>query len=69
MASRTRTSVRGRKHREGLCASGLRSIQISVPDVRSRAFAVKAHRQSLAVATSAQQADEQGFIDSTSDRG
>jgi hypothetical protein len=39
-----------RAHRERLRRQGLRPIQIWVPDVRSRAFAAAAHRQSLAVA-------------------
>jgi Protein of unknown function (DUF3018) len=40
-----------------------------VPDVRSPAFAAEAHRQSLAVATSPQEAEDQAFIDAVSVRG
>jgi len=46
---------------------GLRPIQIWVPDVRSPEFAAEAHRQSLAIAQSAQEAEDQAFIDSISD--
>ena len=68
MATRARTSIRVRRHREALRAAGLRPIQIWVPDVRSRSFAAKAHRQSLAVARSEAEADDQAFIDSISER-
>ena len=60
----SRTKVR--EHRERLRAQGLRPIQIWVPDVRSPSFKAEAHRQSLAVAISAQERDDQVFIDSTS---
>jgi hypothetical protein len=56
-----------RAHRERLRRQGLRPIQIWVPDTRSPAFAKEAHRQSLAVAMSAQEEDDQAFIDSISD--
>lgn len=61
-------SSRVQKHRAALRAAGLRPIQIWVPDVRSRAFAAKAHRQSLAVAKSRHAHDDQAFIDAISDR-
>ena len=57
------------EHRARLREQGLRPIQIWVPDVRSAAFRSEAHRQSLAVASSAQAADDQAFIDAISDRG
>jgi len=60
-------SSRVQKHRAALRAAGLRPIQIWVPDVRSRAFAAKAHRQSLAVAKSRHAQDDQAFIDAISD--
>jgi hypothetical protein len=44
----------------------LRPIQIWVPDVRAAGFAEAAHRQSAAVATSTQAADDQAFIDALS---
>ncbi len=56
-----------RAYRERLRAKGLRPIQIWVPDTRSKAFIEQAHRQSLAVAKSAQSASDQDFIDAISD--
>ncbi|HEX3579382.1 MAG TPA: antitoxin MazE family protein [Thermoanaerobaculia bacterium] len=56
-----------RAHRERLRQQGLRPIQIWVPDVRSRAFASEAHRQSLAVATTRHAHDDQQFIDDISE--
>ncbi|WP_298870775.1 antitoxin MazE family protein [uncultured Bradyrhizobium sp.] len=55
-----------REHRERLRAQGLRPIQIWVPDVRTASFKAEAHRQSLAVASSTQEYDDQAFIDSVS---
>ena len=62
--SKSRDKVR--KHREGLRRQGLRPIQIWVPDVRSKAFAREAHRQSLAVANSAHARGDQDFVDAIS---
>jgi hypothetical protein len=61
--ARTSVSARVRKHRAALRAAGLRPIQIWVPDVRSSAFASRAHKQSLAVASSDHARDDQDFID------
>ena len=58
-----------RQHRERLRAQGLRPIQIWVPDVRAPSFRLEAHRQSLAVATSAHADNDQAFIDAVSDWG
>jgi hypothetical protein len=38
-----------------------------VPDVRSRAFAREAHRQSLAVASNAHEREDQDFVDAISE--
>jgi antidote-toxin recognition MazE-like antitoxin len=62
-SSRDRT----RAYRERLRQQGLRPIQIWVPDVRSPEFAAEARRQSLAVANSPQEKDDQEFIDAISD--
>lgn len=59
--------VKVREHRERLRAQGLRPIQIWVPDIRSASFKSEAHRQSLAVASSAHADDDQAFIDAISD--
>jgi hypothetical protein len=55
------------KHRQALRAAGLRPIQIWVPDVRSKSFAVQAKRQSLAIARSAHEQDDLAFIESVAD--
>lgn len=57
---------RVREHRERLRAQGLRPIQIWVPDVRTAEFRSEAHRQSLAVARSSEEATDQAFIDAVS---
>jgi hypothetical protein len=68
-ASRPKSSrEKVRAHREGLRRQGLRPIQIWVPDVRSPEFRAEAHRQSLLVAESAQEREDQGFVDAVSDR-
>lgn len=56
-----------RAHRKRLRQQGLRPIQIWVPDMRSPAFAIEAHRQSLAVAKSPHAAGDQDFINAVSD--
>ncbi len=56
-----------RRHRESLRRQGLRPIQVWVPDVRSRAFKAQAHRQSLAIARSGSEREDQAFIDAVSD--
>jgi hypothetical protein len=57
-----------RAHRERLRQQGLRPIQIWVPDVRSPPFEAEAHRQSLAVAQSEYESEDQFFVDAISDR-
>jgi len=54
-------------YRERLRRQGLRPVQLWVPDVRSPAFAVEAHRQSAAIAASPHEAEDQAFIDAISD--
>jgi len=61
--SSTPAAVRVREHRERLREQGLRPIQIWVPDVRSPKFAEQAHLQSLAIASSQAEQDDQAFID------
>ena len=63
----TPSQVKVQQHRDRLRAQGLRPIQIWVPDVRSKAFQSEAHRQSAAVAASAQAIDDQAFIDAVTD--
>ena len=52
-----------RAHRARLRKQGLRPVQLWVPDVRSKAFAQAAHRQSLAVARSPHAKADQEFVD------
>ena len=66
-AQRRSTAAKVRAHRARLRAQGLRPIQIWVPDVRSPAFLAEAHRQSMAVAGSAQAEEDQAFVDAVSD--
>lgn len=58
-----------RAHRERLRRQGMRPIQVWVPDVRSRSFKARAHRQSLAVARSQRGQADQDFIDAISAGG
>ena len=60
-------ATRVEKHRKALRAAGLRPIQIWVPDVRSKKFVAEAHRQSVAVARSRHEREDQAFVDSISD--
>lgn len=68
MPPTTRSTSRDkvRAHRSRLREQGLRPVQIWVADVRSRAFARAAHRQSLAVAKSPHAEDDQAFVDAIS---
>ena len=61
----TRDKVRA--YRERMRARGLRPVQIWLPDTRTAAFKVEAHRQSLAVAQTALAQPDQDFIDTISD--
>ena len=55
-----------RAYRERMRVQGMRQVQFWVPDVRSAQFKAEAHRQSLAIAQSEGEADDQAFIDSIS---
>ncbi|HEX4194512.1 MAG TPA: antitoxin MazE family protein [Stellaceae bacterium] len=55
-----------RSHRERLRAQGLRPIQIWVPDTRSPRFAAEARRQCKLIAESAEETQDQAFVDSIS---
>ncbi|MGH3504517.1 MAG: antitoxin MazE family protein [Nocardioidaceae bacterium] len=57
---------RVKAHRARLRARGLRPVQIWVPDVRSPHFQEEAHRQSVEVANSPTEADDQAFVDEIS---
>jgi hypothetical protein len=55
-----------RAHRARLRAAGLRPVQIWIPDTRSPEFAAEAHRQSVNIANSPTEAEDQAFIDAIS---
>ena len=65
-AARSTSRDKVRAHRDRLRRQGLRPVQIWVPDVRSKAFARTAHRQSLAVAGSPLARGDQEFVDAIS---
>ena len=56
-----------RSYRQRMRDRGLRPIQIWVPDTRTASFRTEAHRQSLAVARSAREREDQAFIDAITD--
>ena len=61
---RTTTSLRVQKHRSSLRASGMRPIQIWVPDTRAQGFADECRRQSLlALASESNYADLASFME------
>ena len=61
---RTHAAARVQKHRTALRASGLRPVQIWVPDTRAPGFAEECRRQSLiAAATDHLDTDLQAFMD------
>ena len=60
------TRDRVRRHRERLRRQGLRPVQIWVPDVRAPEFIAEAHRQSVVIAMSEGEADDQAFVDAIS---
>ncbi|MGB7217793.1 MAG: antitoxin MazE family protein [Vicinamibacterales bacterium] len=64
--SKSKSRDKVRAHRERLRSQGLRPVQIWVPDIRSKVFAREAHRQSLAIADSPQEATDQAFVDAIS---
>ena len=61
------SSEKVQTQRPDLRKKGRHSVQIGVPDVHSRAFAAEARRQSLAVARSPQEAEDQAFVDAISE--
>jgi hypothetical protein len=66
MASESRDKVRS--YRERMRARGFRPVQIWVPDTRTAKFRAEAHRQSLLIARSEGEAEDQAFIDAVSEQ-
>jgi hypothetical protein len=66
-ASAKSSAKKVRAYRAKLRAQGLRPIQIWVPDVNDPKFIAEAHRQSLAIANSPHEKEDQAFVDSLFD--
>jgi hypothetical protein len=64
VAKSSRDKVRA--HRKRLRDRGMRLVQIWLPDMRSKTFAEQAHRDSLAIARSTREADDQAWVDAMS---
>lgn len=57
---------RVRAYRERMRKKGMRLVQFWVPDTSTPEFKAEARRQSLLIANSPQERDDQAFIDSVS---
>ena len=58
---------RAREYRERMRQRGYRPVQVWVPDVRSAAFAVEAHREARALAESDRHSDDMEFVEAISE--
>ena len=65
---RTSTSERVQKHRAALRASGLRPVQIWVPDTRRAGFAEECRRQSLLLQDDAHDRETTDWLEAAADR-
>lgn len=65
-ATRSKSRDKVRAHRARMRKKGMRLIQVWVPDVRTKAFKRQAHLDSLAIANSPHEKDDQAFVDSVS---
>jgi len=54
-------------HRARMRAKGMKLVQFWVPDVTSPEFKAQAHRDSLLIANSPHEADDQAFVDAISE--
>jgi hypothetical protein len=68
MAERSNSAERVQKHRKALRASGLRPIQIWVPDTRRPGFAEECRRQSLLLIGDQHEVDMLRWLDRVADR-
>jgi hypothetical protein len=64
VAKSSRDKVRAHRHR--LRQRGLRLVQMWLPDTRTKAFAEQAHRDSVAIARTTRDAEDQDWLDSMS---
>lgn len=65
---RTSTSERVQKHRAALRASGLRPVQIWVPDTRRAGFAEECRRQSQSLQNDAHEQESADWLENAGDR-
>ncbi|MFA6105943.1 MAG: antitoxin MazE family protein [Patescibacteria group bacterium] len=63
----TNINQRVQKHRANLRASGLRPIQLWVPDTRSPGFAEECRRQSLALKNDPQEKEVMDWVEAVAD--
>jgi len=68
MGTRKSTAPKAPRPRNGSRREGLRAVRIWIPDFDESSFRAEAHRQSLAVANTAGERENQSFIDAISDR-
>lgn len=64
----TSTSERVQKHRAGLRESGLRPVQIWMPDTRRAGFAEECQRQSLLLQSDAHERETADWLEAAADR-
>lgn len=64
---KSHVAQRVQKHRDSLRASGLRPIQIWVPDTRRKGFAKECHRQSKLIQNDPQEGEMLKWISLVSD--
>ncbi len=55
-----------RAHRARMRKRGFRLVQMWLPDTRTKEFSEQAHKDSLAIANSPTEAEDQAFVDSVS---
>jgi len=67
LAMRTHAAARVQKHRAALRASGLRPVQIWVPDTRAPGFAEECRRQSLLIRNDPLEQDVLEWIEQAAD--
>ncbi|OGQ77313.1 MAG: hypothetical protein A2289_00125 [Deltaproteobacteria bacterium RIFOXYA12_FULL_58_15] len=65
---KTSVSARVRKHRAALRKSGLRPVQIWVPDTRRPGFAAECRRQSMQLNGDAHERDIADWLEAAADR-
>jgi hypothetical protein len=59
---------RVKKHRDSLRASGLRPIQLWVPDTRKKGFKAECRRQALLLSKDKHEIEVMGWLESVADK-